>query len=359
MAAIAVAAAVPALGPSAAAARPVPRGFVGAVANAQIVHHPARAASELRVMGRAGVESVKAEFSWARMEPAQGDYAWQETDALVAAAARNGMDVLPTVLGAPGWAAGPEDGKEFVRHPRNRRDYARFMGVLVRRYGPHGSFWSSHPTLPRTPIRAWEIWNEPELYYYWKPPWRKPYVALLRAGRRAVLRADPRAKIVLAGLTYTAWKYVRTLYAAGAGGLFDVVSLHPYTRRPANVVKTMALVRRVLRGHGDGRLPIWVTELSWTSGKGHTHDPSQPNFLNSTPRGQASLLRRGYLALARARHRYHVGRVYWYTWLTRDRSHVDPFDWSGVRRIRGGRVSSKPALRAFRGVARRLEGRRF
>jgi hypothetical protein len=118
-------------------------------------------------------------------------------------------------------------------------------------------------------------------------------------------------------------------------------------------------VRRVLRAHGDGRVPIWVTELSWTSGKGHTHDPRQPNFLNSTPRGQASLLRRGYMALARARHRYGVGRVYWYTWLTRDRSRVDPFDWSGLRRLRRGHVRPKPALRAFRAVAKRLEGRRF
>jgi hypothetical protein len=110
-----------------------------------------------------------------------------------------------------------------------------------------------------------------------------------------------------------------------------------------------------MRKHGDRRKPIWVTELSWTSGKGHAQGgKNQPNFLNSTPQGQANLLRKAYMSLARNRTRYGVGRVYWYTWMTADRARNDPFDWSGLLQVRNDKVRAKPALKAYRAVARAL-----
>ena len=342
-----------------AAARPVPHGFMGVVAGAQLLEHPSRIPGEFRAMRRAGVQSVKAEFVWRRIEPAKGTYDWSVTDAVVRTAAREGFSVLPTVLQAPDWATGPEDAGQAIRHSQDPDDYGRFLITLVRRYGPQGTFWATHPHLHKLPVRAWEIWNEPELYHWWKPPWLDPYVQLLKSAHHAVKAADPHAKIVLAGLTFESWKDLRRLYAHGARRYFDVVSLHPYTHFPANVIKTVAYVRRVMRRHHDPRKPIWITELAWTSGKGRTANvKSQPNFLNSTPKGQATLLRRAYLALARDRMRYNVRRVYWYTWLTRDRSRRDPFDYSGLRFIRKGHVHSKPALTAFARVARRLEARR-
>jgi polysaccharide biosynthesis protein PslG len=340
--------------PAAARTR-VPAGWMGTVAGPAVVQHPSRVRSEFRLMKATGVGSVKAEFTWSRIEPVRGRFAWTETDMLVGAAARRGLRLLPMVEDAPSWAAGPAVGQEFIRHPRDPEDYGRFLTALIGRYGPRGSFWRAHPSLPRRPVRAWEIWNEPQLYYWWKPPWRAPYLRLLRAAHVAIKTADPGAQVVLAGLTFQSWKVLAGLYRSGAGGLFDVVSLHPYTSRPRDVVRTVRYVRRVMRRNGNADIPIWITELSWTSGKGRTTgDSNQPNFLNSTPRGQARLLRRAYLDLAAARVRYRIGRVFWYTWLTHDQSKTDPFDYSGLRRLAGDRVVSKPALAAFRRVARTL-----
>ena len=48
--------------------------------------------------------------------------------------------------------------------------------------------------------------------------------------------------------------------------------------------------------------------------------------------------------------------VYWYTWLSPAIGGRDSFDYAGLRRLDGaGRPVSKPALAAFRLVARRLE----
>jgi hypothetical protein len=343
-----------------AARRTVPRNFMGMVAGSEIVQRPDLAPAQIRLMARSGVQSVKGEFSWARMEPEKGTYDWSETDALVRAAADAHLDVTPTVDGSPVWARRrkPRHDPQEVIEPRNPRDYARFMTALVERYGPRGQFWADNPDVPKKPIRGWEIWNEPEIPHYWRGPWLHPYTRLLRLSYKAVKHADPRARVVLAGLTFRSWKFLRMLYRAGAKGHFDAISLHPYTRKPANVVRTVKLARRVLDGHHDRRIPIWVTELSWTSGLGHARGSTgQPSYLNATERGQARLLRQGYMALAAAHRRYRVSRAYWYTWMTPDKSRVDPFDYSGLRRIRGRHIRSKPALHAYARVAHRLEGK--
>lgn len=332
---------------------------MGVVAGSQVVQRPDLAPSQIRLMARSGVETLKGEFSWARMEPEKGTYNWAETDMLVAAAAKYHMDVVPTVEGSPLWARRrkPHDPEEVVE-PKRPRDCARFMTALVERYGPDGTFWSDHPEITKKPIRGWEIWNEPEIPHYWRGPWLHPYTKLLRLSYKAVKKADPGAKVILAGLTFRSWRFLGMLYRAGARPYFDAVSLHPYTRKPSNVVRTMKLARQVMNAHRDRRVPIWVTELSWTSGRGHARgSKGQPSYLNATEHGQARLLRQGYLALAHARRKYRVTRVYWYTWMTRDKSRVDPFDYSGLRRVRGHRIRSKPALHAYARVAHQLEGK--
>ncbi len=108
------------------------------------------------------------------------------TDALILAAAQRGLGVLPVVHGTPAWAAlNPGDP---ASPPKNPDDFARLLTALVTRYGPNGSLWAEHPEVPRQPIRAWQIWNEPNLTRYWnRAPWAPSYVALLK-------RADTRAE---------------------------------------------------------------------------------------------------------------------------------------------------------------------
>jgi hypothetical protein len=60
--------------------------------------------------------------------------------------------------------------------------------------------------------------------------------------------------------------------------------------------------------------------------------------------------------LAKQRKRLHIERAYWYTWLSYDRDKFYPFDWAGLVRLKGRTVSEKPAFKAFRRTALRLEG---
>jgi hypothetical protein len=106
-----------------------------------------------------------------------------------------------------------------------------------------------------------------------------------------------------------------------------------------------------MRRYRDGRRPIWITELSWPASRGKVE--SGTTGFETTEAGQAARLRTGVRLLAAARRRQRIERVYWYTWLSSEQRGT-AFNWSGLRRVRDGKVVSARSLSAFRAVAREL-----
>jgi hypothetical protein len=340
--------------PAAAAERQVPRGWLGVVADGPLTHR-GDVAGEWDLMPGAGVESVRTAFYWPSIQrDGPGSAALGAADAVVLAAAARRIGVFPIVTGTPSWAA--RRAGDETSPPRDPQSYGRFLALLVARYGPGGTLWAEHPEVPALPIREWQVWNEPNLTRYWTPPARRPfarsYVRLLKAAHGALRRADPGARVVLAGLPNESWTALRSVYRAGGRPYFDAVALHPYTGKPRNVVRLVELARREMRRAHDPRKPVWVTELSWPAAKGKTRNTAG---FETTDAGQASRLREGLRRLAAARRRLRIERVYWYTWLSAENS-PNSFDYSGLRRMRGGRPVSVPALGAFQRAARLLQG---
>jgi polysaccharide biosynthesis protein PslG len=341
-----------ALLPAAASAKPLPKNFFGMMINGPLDSPKTDLMAEEGAMRAAGVESQRVPFNWDRIQrdpDAAPD--WSEPDRKVLAAAANGMSVLGLVLGSPAWASVHPDIP--LSPPKDPATYGNFMRLAIARYGPFGTFWTEHPEVPAMPVRAWQVWNEPNLSDYFSvQPFPKPYVRLLRAARKAIRSADPGAKVVMAGLANFSWKDLARLYRAHVKGLFDVAAVHPFSGFPINSVKIVRSNRRVMDRHGDRRKPIWLTELTWTSAKGKTK-----NIHNweTTPAGQARRLTRGYRLYVKERRKLRLQRIYWYTWAGYD-SPPNSFDYSGLRHSTAdGVFSDKPALAAFKRITRRYE----
>ena len=340
------------LTPAATVAAPrVPFGFFGMTVDGPLFREDLDQAGEFRRMAKAGVESAIAEINWNFLQPhenAPPDFT--RIDRVVGNAARRGIRVMGHVLYSPRWAAvDPNNGAS----PPRPGPYATFVRELVLRYGPDGAYWRAHPRLPKLPIRDWQIWNEPAGTGFWSiQPFEKRYVELLRYARFAIKVTDPGARVVLAGLTFKSWEDLRRIYRAGGGGLFDAVSLHPYTQRPQDILYIVKLNREVMARNDDAELPVLITEMGWPSAKGRSTD----NYgYEQTEAGQAAKIREAMPILANGRKRWGIERVYWYSWLSVDRGPFT-FGYSGLRTLRGDGPRDKPALAAYRRTVLALEG---
>jgi hypothetical protein len=349
----------------------VPAGFVGVDADGPLFDPTAHLNldRQLDQMVADGVESVRTAFSWAAAQPyaSWADVpAGQEneftnvgglptdfaaTDQLVGFAAQRGLSLLPTVLYSPAWDA--KTNRHGLATPKSPAPYANFLTALVRRYGPRGSYWSSHPGIPRLAIRTWQIWNEPNLAYYWPQPFAPSYVTLLRAARVAIKRADPGAKIVLAALTNFAWRSIGQIYRLrGARNLFDIVAFNGFTKTPNNVIVYLRIMRNALMHLGDGQKPLLATEVSWPSAQGKS--PQQFDF-NTTEAGQARNIAAVLPMLGAMRTQLGLIGLYYYTWVGDETPHAMAFSFAGLWGLKRGALVAKPALSAFRQGALALE----
>ncbi len=169
-----------------------PASFIGVVAQDVFAGSPRYRARELGRQKRAGVRLIRQTFDWASVEIAPGRYDFRRLDGLMEATSRRRIAVLPILFNPPAFRSSAPRGtaRRGTYPPAHPRDLGIFGAVLVRRYGPRGSFWRQRPGLRRSPITAWQVWNEPNLPVYWpEAPDAGEYTELLRETARELKRA--------------------------------------------------------------------------------------------------------------------------------------------------------------------------
>ena len=275
---------------------------------------------DLQRMRRAHLKLVRWGFRWPIVEPTAGVHRWGSLDRVIGSLANRGIRVLPVVTGTPRWAA-PSYGIPPVRTPVARKGWRRFLKASVNRYGPGGDYWtnpalyrSAHPDGPIKPITTWQIWNEPNIRKGAQHVQPGAYVRLVKLSHRAITKADRKAKILLAGLPgfvrTKAWVYLDKLYRHhGFKNKFDAVAVHPYSGDVGHVFTQIRAMRRVMKQHGDGHKPIWVTELGWGS-----DPPRKAHPINKGPKGQKLFLKFVFPLMRKYHKRYHLSHVFWYRW---------------------------------------------
>lgn len=217
----------------------------------------------------AGFDTVVQLFSWREIEPTRNQYYWQYPDEVVRAAEHYGLDLVVRLDQHPSWVS--KAPLTLNAPPDDLADYVRFVSTVAARY--------------RGRVRAYIVWNEPNLAREWggRPPDPAGYVAMLRAVYPAIKAADPAALVVSAGLASTNHQdqeamddrlYLEAMYQAGARDHFDVLGAHPYgfayppddphgAHDGLNLARLEDL-RVIMVRYGDGNKPVWATELGWT-----------------------------------------------------------------------------------------------
>jgi hypothetical protein len=236
---------------------------------------------DMGIVREAGFGWVKVNFGWRDIEgDRKGAFDWSRTDKIVKMANEIGVDLMIRIDHQPAWAGGgfPTNGP-----PDNTQDLVDFLTALVSRY--------------KGRIRAYEVWNEPNLAREWggKLPDPGAYVKMLRPAYQAIKAADPNAMVISAGLSPTGtWNeesrpddwYLESMYIAmgKSDRYFDVLGAHgagyksPPEQDPAQVAADPNLgghrsfcfrrvedLRAIMVKYGDANKQVALLEFGWTS----------------------------------------------------------------------------------------------
>lgn len=299
-----------------------------------------------------GAGLLREHVYWDQIELRPGVFDFKRLDALVARAAARGLTVLPVLTGTPQFYSARPLGLGTDGWPP--RDPSRIFDVafeLAKRYGMGGSAWdclvpAALCRRPYHPITAWQVWNEPDLEAWWRSgPDPAAYLRLLRWAYLGMKLADPATEVVVGGMSIRALApggYLDRLYALGAARYFDTLAVHPYAVDVGAVVAHVRRTRAIAAAHGDGDVPLRVTEYGYaTGGRSEWVAPA---------RCQGALIAATTRELSARRAAFGLRSIIELQWQDRrsDRSAPWP-DHAGLRFADG---SPKPALGAFRDAVR-------
>lgn len=334
--------------PGRADAGPAPKGFFG-------IHQLKADPAAFGEMAAADVGMLRVAFPYQQALPIVGaapstDFTWLRFDPIVAAAARDDIDLLPVVLGASsgGPTATPLDSRQATAA------WKQYLTKLVGRYGPDGSFWDDPASagVPYRPIVDWQVWNEPNSFNNWAKPSAKQYGKLLTISARAIDSVDRQATVVSAGVISQPVNrraedgdvFLKKMFRSkSARNAADVIAIHPYTGTVREVQQQIELTRTAMDRAKLKHVPIWVTEIGWGSGK-------SANPLIVSPAKQKRNLRDSFAMMLKQRRKLGIGKAIWYQWQDGDDAVCGWCGTSGLLRESG---SPKPLRDEFAAIARR------
>ncbi len=230
-------------------------------------------AAVLDKMAAAKLDTVRIDVSWAMLQPTGPDSydAWGVgfVDKVITMANSRGLTPLITLWMSPSWANG---GRSDRTLPNNPADYAR------------AAQWAAAKWAGK--VGAWEVWNEPNSNDFMVGASPTAYANLLKAAYPAFKAGDPNATVVSGGTMYVDTDWIAKMYAAGAGGSFDAIAVHPYMGVADLAPETaddgtqwtlahVSALHDLMVSKGDGAKSIWLTEMGWST---HATAAGAPNW---------------------------------------------------------------------------------
>jgi hypothetical protein len=232
--------------------------------------------------------------TWAQLEPEKGEWDWRMLDRTVALADSHQVEVLYTMGRSPKWASSrPQEVGENpnappggMAEPKNLEDWRNYVRTVATRY--------------KGRIKAYEIWNEPNLpnFYSGTP---EAMLNLAREAYSVLKQVDPGITVVSpSAVGPTGLPWLEKYLALGGGNYADVIGYHFYVRGqdPEVMLDFIRQVREIASKYGVAAKPLWNTESGWL----------QPYRIEPED-GPAYVARAYILNWAGG-----VSRFYWYAW---------------------------------------------
>jgi endoglycosylceramidase len=219
---------------------------------------------ELQMESDLGIHVLRFDFIWNILEKEENKFNFEEYDNLVDNAKKYGIEFIGLLSYSAPWAQKDPDNHSSLE-PEHFYDFAKNI--------------ASHF---KGKVRYWEIWNEENLFIFFKPePNPDAYGNLLKMAYKGIKEADPEAVVSFGGMSSIDWLYGKTwkflddvhIAHPDIGNYYDVVSIHPYTafqeappeeeNIQGNIPTMIKTVRDILVNWGEEEKPVWMTEFGW------------------------------------------------------------------------------------------------
>jgi hypothetical protein len=230
----------------------------------------AGAVSELQALRAVGATVARSDSFWEIAEPqppvnGAHTYDWAYDDEVMSTFAQAGLRWQPIIDYAPTWAANSTTSMHAGVSPAHLSDYAAYAAAFAARYGTGGAFWAQHPSLPPDPVTLFEIWNEPDLGFFWAPqPDLAEYATLFLDARTAIRAVEPGTKVIIGGLIDPAYSLPAMLAARPDLRMHvDGIGVHTYDPTASLTLASVANDLNVDAATLD--VPLYVNEWGWQS----------------------------------------------------------------------------------------------
>jgi len=224
---------------------------------------------DLDMIAAAGFKWVRMDFGWAGIERAKGVYDWSAYEELTSNLERRGLralyilDYSNPLYEETVTSKNPITGQESrttasPQRPESVAAFAQWAGAAAARFKGRGIIW--------------EIWNEPNIFFWQPKPDVQQYATLALAAARAIRAADAEAQVVGPATSEVPLKFLEECFAAGLLEVFDAVSVHPYRdyRKPPETAaedyaKLRDLIGRYAKTPLKRNMPILSGEWGYAS----------------------------------------------------------------------------------------------
>jgi hypothetical protein len=201
---------------------------------------------DLDLIAAAGFKFIRMDFGWSETEQKKGAYDWSAYDELTDNLDRRHIrayyifDYSNPLYEATVVAKDPISGREQTvlaspQHPESIAAFARWAAAAAKHFqGRHV---------------IWEIWNEPNIFFWEPKPDVNQYTALALATAKAVRAADPQATIFAPATSEFPWPFLESFLKSGALEFLDGVSVHPYrppNRSPETAAENLQKLRELI-----------------------------------------------------------------------------------------------------------------
>lgn len=250
--------------PAGAEERPMIFGINRVGADATLHDPPGYQEDLYRQLQYIGNTVVRLAASPRDIEHERGKRDWKAFEEDLALSIKYNMEPMVLVVNTPAWAS--PTGEDTHLYPYKTELLPEFA-----------SFCEDLATRTRGKVRLFQIWNEQNgcsWHFHDGFNHADEYVPVLRVAYKALKKANPDCIVSLGSLDDAeghAPIFMRKTYeeiARQCPGerIFDAVSDHPYSDDPATMKRKLDAIRKIMIDHGDGDLPIWITEYGWNTG---------------------------------------------------------------------------------------------